>query len=206
MVKDTTTYPRIEKYVKDVMTRFKDDPNILMWDLYNEPTNSGLGRKSLPLVKSVFKWAREINPSQPLTIAYWNNNQELNNIILPLSDIITFHFYGQKEEAEKLIARLKQYNRPLVCSEWLNRPRGSTVESMLPLFYSEKVGCLHWGLVNGKTQTDLPWGHRPEMGPYRGVWQHDLYTEDLQVYSPYEIQLFKQLINEAASAKKSSGN
>jgi hypothetical protein len=201
MVSDTTTYGRLEKYVKDVMETFKNDPAILMWDLYNEPTNSGLGRKSLPLVRNVFRWGREVNPSQPLTIAWWNNNVELNNIILPNSDVITFHNYGQKEGLEKLISTLKENNRPVICSEWLNRPRGSTVESILPLFYAENVGCLHWGLVNGKTQTDLPWGHRPGDGPYRGIWQHDLYTTDFQMYNPYELQLFKKYISDSKSKR-----
>ena len=197
MVIDTTTYPRLEKYIKDVIGTFKNDPAVLAWDMYNEPTNSGLGKKSLPLVRSVFKWGREINPSQPLTIAVWNNNQELNNIIYANSDIITFHNYGTREAVEKMIQTLKQQARPMICSEWLNRPRGSTVEGVLPFFFSEKVGCLHWGLVNGKTQTDLPWGHRPGDGPYTRIWQHDLYTEDFRMYSPYELELFKSFISKS---------
>jgi hypothetical protein len=197
MVNDTTTYPRLEKYVKDVIGAFKNDPAVLAWDMYNEPTNSGLGKKSLPLVRSVFKWGREINPSQPLTIAVWNNNQELNNVINANSDIITFHNYGTREAVEKMIQTLKEQKRPIICSEWLNRPRGSTVESVLPLYFAEKIGCLHWGLVNGKTQTDLPWGHRPGDGPYTRIWQHDLYTEDFKMYSPYELELFKSFISKS---------
>ena len=197
VVLDTTTYPRLEKYVKDVIGSFKNDPAILAWDLYNEPTNGGLGNKSLPLVKRVFKWGREINPTQPLSIAVWNNNKELNDIIYANSDIITFHNYSPKEAVEKMIQNLKEQKRPIICNEWLNRPRGSTVESVLPVFFAEKVGCLHWGLVNGKTQTDLPWGHRPGDGPYTRIWQHDLYTEDFQVYSPYEIELFKSFISKS---------
>jgi len=49
------------------------------WDLYNEPINSDLGRKSLTLVRRVFKWSREIDPSQPVIIAIWDNNLDLNN-------------------------------------------------------------------------------------------------------------------------------
>lgn len=194
IVKDSSTWFRLEKYVKDVMGTFKKDPAILCWDLYNEPTNSGLGSKSLSLVRNVFKWAREIDPSQPLTIAYWNGKQDLNSIIFDNSDIITFHSYSEKEGVEKLISSLKQYKRPVICSEWLNRPRGSTVESILPVFARENIGCLHWGLVNGKTQTHLPWGHRPKDLPYNRIWQHDLYTNDYKVYNPYEIELFKSYI------------
>ena len=78
----------------------------------------------------------------------------------------------------------------MICTEWLNRPRGSIVESILPYFYEENVGCLHWGLVNGKTQTDLP---------FNGMWQHDLYTTDFKEYSPYEMFLFKSFISKSLS-------
>ncbi len=194
MVSDTSTYFRLEKYVKNIIGSFKNDPAILAWDLYNEPTNSGLGKKSLPLVQKVFQWARAINPSQPITLAYWNGNLALDKIIFENSDIITFHSYSEKEGVERLIQTLKQYNRPLICSEWLNRPKGSTVESVLPIFFRENIGCLHWGLVNGKTQTHLPWGHRPVDLPYKRIWQHDLYTTDYRIYNPYEIELFKSNI------------
>lgn len=194
MVKDTNSYYRLEKYVKDVIGTFKNDTTILAWDLYNEPSVSALSDNSYPLVRKVFKWARDINPLQPLTIAYWNGDQALDDIIFGNSDIITFHCYSSKEEVEKLITKLKKHQRPIICSEWLNRPMGSTVESVLPVFFNENVGCLHWGLVNGKTQTQLPWGHRPANLPYNRIWQHDLYTNDYKVYSPYEMVMFKTLI------------
>jgi len=73
------------------------------------------------------------------------------------------------------------------------------IESVLPVFASENVGCLHWGLVNGKTQTNLPWGHRPGNGSYTRIWQHDLYTTDYKMYSPYELELFKTTISKSKS-------
>ena len=197
MVSDSSTWFRLGNYVKDVIRTFRNDPAILAWDLYNEPTNNGLGSKSLPLVRNVFKWARGINPTQPLTLACWDDNQILNKIIFDNSDIITFHSYSEKEVVEKLICSLKQYKRPIICSEWLNRPTGSTVESILPIFSLENIGCMHWGLVNGKTQTNLPGGHRPKDLPYNRIWQHDLYTNDYKVYSPYEIELFKSYISKS---------
>jgi hypothetical protein len=159
----------------------------------------------LPLVRKIFKWAREINPSQPLTICIFGD-QKLQSVISENSDLITFHNYSPKEDVVKTIQSLKQYNRPIICTEWLNRPLGSTVESILPLFFEEKIGCLHWGLVNGKTQTHLPWGHRPGDGPYNQIWQHDLYTRDLKMYSPYEFEIFKLYISKSGSVKNLSGN
>ncbi len=200
MVKDTSTYNRLGKYVKDVIGTFKNDHAILAWDLYNEPSTSALADKSYLLTHKVFRWAREINPSQPLTIAYWDGDPILDKIIFDNSDIITFHCYSEKNELEKLINSLKLQKRPLICSEWLNRPLGSTVESVLPIFFREQVGCLHWGLVNGKTQTNLPWGHRPANLPYIRIWQHDLYTGDYKEYSQYEMSLFKSTITESKAA------
>lgn len=194
MVVDSTTYPRLEKYVKAVIGRFKNDPRILMWDLYNEPTNGGLGATTLPLLKKVIQWARAVNPSQPKTIGMFDRNKRLNDIIVSGSDIISFHNYGNKAELTRHIAELKMYNRPMINTEWMNRPSGSVIRDNLPVFYDEKVGCMLWGLVNGKTQTDLPWGHRPG-DPVPKIWQHDLYHGDFSPYDQQEIDLLKEYID-----------
>jgi hypothetical protein len=64
---DTTIYPGLEKYVKDILTSFAHDKRILLWDLYNEPGNSGKGDSSLPLLTKIFQWARE-GKSRPARI------------------------------------------------------------------------------------------------------------------------------------------
>lgn len=196
LVIDSLKHPRIEKYVKAVIGRFKDDPRIFIWDLYNEPTNGGLGRTSMPLLKKVITWAREVNPSQPLTIDVWNQVQYLNDVVIAASDIISFHNYGNKDLLTEQIKDLKQYHRPLINTEWMNRPAGSTIKDNLPIFYKEKVGCMLWGLVNGKTQTDLPWGHRPG-DPTPAVWQHDLYRGNFSPYDQQELEILKEHINQS---------
>ncbi|MEO5594168.1 MAG: cellulase family glycosylhydrolase, partial [Chitinophagaceae bacterium] len=194
MVIDEQTHPRIEKYVKAVMGRFKDDQRVMMWDLYNEPTNGGLGSASFPLLKKVISWARTINPSQPLTVDIWNQDKRLNEIALAGSDVISFHNYGNREVLLNQIKDLKKYNRPVICTEWMNRPAKSLIATNLVVFYEEKVGCMLWGLVNGKTQTDLPWGHRPG-DPVSPVWQHDLYRPDLTAYDAEEIKTITKFID-----------
>ena len=191
MVRDPATWPRLEKYVKDLLSTFKNDPRIWVWDLYNEPTNGGLGAASLPLVRRVFEWAREVGPSQPLTIGQWNGDAALNALIQANSDVLTFHNYGDAGRVAREIAALKKQGRPVICTEWLNRNTGSTVSACLPVFRKENVGCLHWGLVNGKTQTHLGWGWRPGR-PEPARWQHDIYRNDHQPYDPEEIKLFRE--------------
>jgi hypothetical protein len=195
MVIDERYHLQLEKYVKDVMRKFKDDQRIFIWDLYNEPANPGTSAYSLPLVKKVFAWAREINPAQPLTIGVWNGDKNLNPVILENSDIISFHCYGDKKQMKKQIAELKRRGRPLICSEWMNRPSKSTVEDIMPLLKEENVGAILWGLVNGKTQTHLPWGFRPNKLPYAGKWQCDLFHNNFTPYRESELRLIKQLNN-----------
>ena len=59
MVVDERTHHKLEIYVKDILSRFKDDNRIFVWDLYNEPTNTNFPERSFPLLYKVFKWARE---------------------------------------------------------------------------------------------------------------------------------------------------
>jgi len=193
MVRDPQTWPRLEQYVNDVIGAFKEDRRVWVWDLYNEPTNGGLGNTSVPLVEEVFRWARDVNPWQPLTVAQWNGNTMLNNLIFRNSDVITFHDYGPADGLARHIETLRKHGRPLINTEWLNRGRGSLVESCLPVFAKENTGCMHWGLVNGKTQTHLAWGWRPGMGEPK-VWQHDLFHPEGKPYRPEEIELFRKYL------------
>ncbi|WP_288426147.1 cellulase family glycosylhydrolase [uncultured Spirosoma sp.] len=202
MVADPAYHAGLARYVTDILTTFRDDPRIFIWDLYNEPTNGGLGRTSLPLLRKVFAWARAVDPSQPVTVGHWErSNAALRQEISANSDIVTFHCYDRLAGLTELVDDLKQANRPLLCTEWLNRSQQSTPETILPYFQRERIGCLHWGLVNGKTQTHLPWGHRPG-DPEPTVWQHDLYHADFTPYRPAELRLFNELITQSAATTK----
>jgi len=53
-VTDRSVWPDLEKYVKDLVSTFGNDERVLIWDLYNEPGNSALGEKSLPLAEAAF--------------------------------------------------------------------------------------------------------------------------------------------------------
>ncbi|MBP5510868.1 MAG: cellulase family glycosylhydrolase [Kiritimatiellae bacterium] len=204
MVIDEREHPKLEKYVKEVIMRFKDDKRIFLWDLYNEPANGRLGRRAFPLLRKTFAWAREVDPSQPLSSGIWNGNKELDAILLDNSDIVTFHCYADEKKTAAQIKELvaRAGGRPVICTEWMNRTRKSTVAGCLKLFADAGVGCLAWGLVNGKTQTHLRWGHRPENLPYTGPWQHDFYRGDFTPYDPVEIDLYKATIQRVQRGAK----
>ncbi len=122
MVVDSTTHELLGKYVTAVIEKFKTDDRILFWDLYNEPTNGGLGSATFPLLKKVIAWAKAVDPVQPLSIGMFDKNARLNDIIISASDIITFHNYGNKDQLLEQVKDLRKYNRPIICTEWMNRP------------------------------------------------------------------------------------
>lgn len=113
-VTDPSHWTLLEAYVTDVMETFGQDGRILMWDVYNEPGNEGLGAKSLPLLKKAFEWARAAEPAQPLTAGAYSDDPELNEVQLELADIVTFHNYQDAVSLTLQIQELKALGRPVV--------------------------------------------------------------------------------------------
>ena len=197
-----SAWERLERYVTDILTTFAYDERILLWDLYNEPGNSSNGSRSLPLLRSVFEWARAVNPSQPLTAGLWFDNQELNEFQIEASDIITFHNYRLADHLEREISGLQAYGRPLICTEWMARTCGSLVGTHLPVFARKRVGCINWGLVAGKTNTIYAWQDLQDPMKRKTVtldecsepevWFHDLFRQDGTPYDLSEIETFKK--------------
>ncbi len=184
---------RLKSYVQDVLKAFGTDQSVWMWDLYNEPGNSGYGEGSLPLLRHVFDWAREVRPNQPLTAAaFAGGSNSVDRACVELSDVLTFHCYENLSELKKQIAFYKAFGRPVVCSEWMARTNDSRILTHLPVFQSEKVSCLQWGFVSGKTNTIFPWGSKPNT-PEPTTWFHDLYRRDGTAFDPAEVVLYQKL-------------
>jgi hypothetical protein len=187
-------YPKLEKYVKAVLTRFKNDDRVLLWDLYNEPGNSKHGITSLPLLKKVFAWGREINPSQPLTSGIWYFAvPELNQFQVQRSDVISYHNYAEKEKHETEINYLKIWGRPLICSEYMARKHNSTFETIMPLLKKNNVGAINWGFISGKTNTIFAWDEPKPEGGEPTLWFHDILRTDKTPFSQKEVDFIKSI-------------
>lgn len=185
----------LEKYVKDILTTFADDKRIVLWDLYNEPGNSGYGNKSLPLVEKVFSWGREINPSQPLSMGIWNwNLKELSDFQIKNSDVITYHNYGDTINHKRFIDKLRTLSqKPLICTEYMARTRNSLFKDIMPILKRENIGAYNWGLVDGKTNTKYAWDTPMPNGTEPELWFHDIFKKDGTAYNQEEIDLIKSL-------------
>ena len=200
---------RLKEFIQGILVDYSNDERILMWDIYNEPGQFGLGDKSLGLLQLCWEWAHEIRPSQPLTSCL---DGAIGDEILKLngenSDVITFHTY----EAEKLdptIQRLKEFKRPIMCTEYMAREFGTTFEFSLPIFKKENIGCYNWGLVAGKSQTHFGWStilelqKRKQNGdflndldkiPEPEEWFHDIFRKDGSPFKETEISFIKQIL------------
>ena len=219
-LKDSTSYPRLEAYVKGVIRKFASDERILGWDIWNEPDNmTGPSYEKvelpnkvdyvLPLLKKSFIWARSANPSQPLTSGIWTGDWSSHERLKPIeqlqleqSDIISFHNYNDGQEFEKRIIQLKRFKKPLLCTEYMARPNGSTFSSTLPIAKKHSVAMFNWGFVSGKSQTIYPWDSWTKTYTSEPpLWFHDIFRADGKPYMEEETDLIKKLTSTATKTK-----
>jgi hypothetical protein len=215
VVRDPARRKDLERYVRDLVGHFRDDARILVWDLYNEPGNEAVFARpverdradplvvhSMSLVEDAFRWAREEQPMQPLTVGVWNPRWvEASARSVELSDLVSFHNYRDLSALRTQVAELRAHARPLLCTEWLARGLGSRIETHLPYFERERIGCYHWGLCNGRTQTHLPWPALAELARREPeLWFHDLLHGDGRPYDEGELALFRRLLRRAPEA------
>ena len=212
---DSLRHHELKNYVKGVMGRFANDTRVVAWDLYNEPDNvaNQPGRAEIEikdkypfafsLLKKVMRWAREVNPSQPLTVGLWQGNHKLwgtpgalrplERFMVENSDVISFHAYDEPEIVKEKIVELKKYNRPLLCTEYMARTNGSTFEKILPILKENQIHAINWGFVSGKTNTIFPWSSwNTPFDSIPKIWFHDVYRTDKTPFSEQEIEFLKQ--------------
>ncbi|MFV5696731.1 1,4-beta-xylanase [Flavobacterium sp. ZT3R17] len=212
---DAKEYPRLEKYVKETVAHFKDDQRILGWDVWNEPDNmTGPSYEKVEiankvdlvynLLGKVFEWARESNPSQPLTSGVWAgdwteaNLKPIFKLQLDQSDVISFHCYDKPKDFIKRINELKRYGKPMLCTEYMARPNGSTFEGFLPIAKENKIAMINWGLVDGKSQTKFPWDSwTKKYTSAPPVWFHEVFNTDGTPYKKSETDFIKKMTSEA---------
>jgi hypothetical protein len=213
VLNDPDRYDELHSYVQGIVSYFRNDERVLVWDVFNEPDNMNLAsykdddygfhkaELSMGLLKKAINWIRVIDPVQPITMAPWQNDwtqhskiSALDHYMFAHSDIISFHCYEDKDEMEKRILALQRYERPMMCTEYMARPFESTFQDILPVLKKYNVGAYSWGLVAGKTQTHCPWDSwtkKYDMEPE--LWFHDIFRENGEAYIPEEIDFLKEI-------------
>jgi hypothetical protein len=221
-LQDPAQYPRLEAYVKGVVSAFAKDERVLGWDIWNEPDNGNGGSYTerepknknelvIALLPRAFAWARAAHPTQPLTSGVWKGDWSIaeklgpaEKIQIEVSDVISFHSYDKPEVFEKKVLSLQQYHRPILCTEYMARGNGSTFQGTLPIAKKYDVAGINWGLVAGKTQTYLPWDswQHPYTDREPAVWFHEIFRTDGTPYSAEETAFIKKMTGRGTVAAR----
>ena len=220
ILRDPRRFEQLKGYVQGIIRRYGRDRRVQVWDLWNEPDNNNgnsyraweiadKGPVITLLLKKTFEWAQEVDPVQPLTSGVWINDwsdrsklRAWERVQLDESDVITYHNYGGAADQEKRIAWLRPYRRPLLCTEYMARPMGSTFEVVLPLLKKEGIGAYNWGFVSGKSQTIYPWdswNKRYTAEP--PLWFHDIFRANGTPYLAAEVALIRRLTARPAARR-----
>ena len=209
---------RLKGYIQGILKLYGNDPRIVMWDIYNEP--------SIPetkcLLEDAWTWAREMDPSQPLTGCHHGSGTDYDSIQSSNADIISYHCYNSDNQQECIDFLRKEYpGRPIICTEYMGRP-SSTFQECLPILKKNNVGAINWGLVNGKSGTVWQWPSQesireivsqqdwsmteikakhgldqPAPGqnyPEPELWFHDIFRVDGTPFDQNEVAFVKQMI------------
>ena len=204
-----TELPRLKKFTQEILDLYRKDKRILLWDIYNEPGQFGIGEESFDFLKLVWDWAHEVRPEQPLTScmhgSIGENIIELNK---EKSDIITFHAYESKELL-RIINELIKLKRPIICTEYMAREFGTTFDFCLPIFKKNNIGCFNWGFVAGKSQTHFGWDTILKLKeavknkdfirdkdniPEPEIWFHDIFRKDGSAFDESEVAFIKNFL------------
>jgi len=210
-LRDPAAAPRLQAYVTGVVRHFRDDPRVVVWDIWNEPDNFDGGAAKRPgleprekpalvnaLLARAFVWARDAEPSQPLTSGVWRDSDVIDTlddckrIQLANSDIISFHSYGDPPSLERCLVNLATYDRPLLCTEFMARPNGSVFDPHLRLLREKGVAAYCWGFVNGRSQTIYPWDSwTKSYDAPPTVWFHDIVNPDGTPFRQDEVDFIR---------------
>jgi hypothetical protein len=205
----------LEPYVTGVLRRFRNDPRIDGWDLFNEPDNPNpayraqeipdKAERACELLAKAFGWARSVAPSQPLTAGVWQGDwsdpdalSDVARLSLECSDVISFHCYGDLDDLRTRVEWLRRYRRPLLCTEFMARTMGSTFDPHLGWMQENGIGAYCWGFVAGRMQTEYGWDSW--VREYAGEpepWFHDVFRPDGSPYDPAEVEYIRALTRQA---------
>ena len=153
-------YPAGEKYVKDLVGLFRDDPRILFWDVMNEPTATPLagtdeGQKLIwDFVRHFCDYIHRIDDTHPVTVgvAGTDNSQIIDHV-----DVLSMHSYnkeadGFRKDIQSTRKQAETAGKPFIISECCAPGWGCQYEMVMPIVREEKIGFYIWEVMIARTQ------------------------------------------------------
>lgn len=208
VVSDRSRWDSLRPYVEAVLGRFHADERVVAWDLWNEPDSPnpsyahrdpvGKGALIAELLERVWDWAADVDPTAPLTVGVYlfphlhpERASAVARTAIERSDVISFHSYAPEPGLVAAIDELARHRRPLLCTEWMGRPRSPV--ALARTLAARNVGAYTWGLVDGRTQTKYSWTSWLRRDAAGAPWFHDLLHPDGRPYDPSEAALLREI-------------
>ncbi len=130
------TFDTHKKVIKDMISRDKNHPCIVMWSLANEPDTEA--ENALDYFKPLYDSAHTSDPqNRPVTVVCCNNDY-VRDKVAPAMDVI---FGGDLDAAEQAMTAemeyFKKFNKPLIITEY-GADAVSGIHESVPSMFSEE--------------------------------------------------------------------
>jgi len=170
-------YPQLEQYVDAIFTRLKDNPNILVWDLMNEPEFASEGflgpdlliTPEMEKTRDAFlqhfhEHIKKKFPSEVMGIGWatLENAKKYSD----WADVVTFHIYGDAGQLNAAIRNAREFkeksNKQILITETLanwdfgkpdfgamatDEAQLAHYRDVLPVLVQSPIGWIGWGMV-----------------------------------------------------------
>ncbi len=117
---DLSYYPRSERQLEDILTRFKDHSALVAWDIKNEPDldfERHTKKKVLQWLTYMIEKAKVYDPNHLLTIG-WSNPEDAVLLASEL-DFVSYHYYRDPKSLALDALELKsKVNKPILLGEF----------------------------------------------------------------------------------------
>ena len=103
-----------------------------------------------------------------------------------------------RSHLKREVAWLRRFHRPVICTEYMARPAGSTFDTILPIARQERRRRHQLG-IRGRQDADvfaLGVGKHPYILSQPPVWFHEVLHPDGTPYRQAEVDLIRQLTGE----------
>ena len=145
LLKDT-----LEHFVKDILTTFRHDKRILLWDVcITSQATPVMVIKSLDLLEKCFRVSNRAIPI-PCRRAF---GHPISKTSTSFSLLTRCHLLSQlrrwKTSTPGLLTVFENSARPLICTEYMARTRAAGFQNIMPL-KQNNVAAINWGFVSQK--------------------------------------------------------
>lgn len=195
--------------VKKVVAALRKDKRIALWDVWNEPANRFSKKENeciaeLDRVARLVRRCQEANPVQPVTASvFWGlgASPDFDSPVFmkmreveALMDVHNFHDYVTSVRGGDATRRMLDLltsvsDKPLVCTECMQRTNGSGVGRSLAVFSEKHAHFFVWGSY----LSDANWGVRwkkSELDPW-DIPFHDMLWNDGEPIDWREIEMVR---------------